>query len=169
MEFYDVIRARRSVRAYKADPVPQDKLDRILDAVRLAPTAANRQPFTFFVIRDKATRAALKAAYGQPWFYEAPVIICACAEPGVAWKRSDGRNYADVDTTIAMDHLILAATAEGLGTCWIGAFNPEAVRKVLNLPNTLEPIAMTPLGFPTEAMGRPKDRKAISQFVRHLG
>ena len=168
MDFFEVIRTRRSVRAYKPDPVPQDKLERILEAARLAPTAANRQPFTFLVIRDGATRAALKAAYGQPWFYEAPVIICACAEPAKAWRRNDGRNYADVDTAIAMDHLILAAAAEGLGTCWIGAFNPAALKKVLNLPNGLEPVAITPVGFPADAEPKPKTRKAISDLVRYV-
>jgi nitroreductase len=168
MEFYEVIQTRRSVRAYKPDAVPQDKIDRILEAVRLAPTAANRQPFAFIVIRDEATRTALKAAYGQPWFYEAPVIICACAQPAAAWRRSDGRNYADVDTTIAMDHLILAATAEGLGTCWIGAFNPQALKEILKLPAGLDPIAMTPLGYPADAP-RAKSRKDIQDFVRYVG
>jgi nitroreductase len=167
MEFYEVIRGRRSVRAYKADPVPQEKLDRILEAVRLAPTAANRQPFTFFVIKDKAVKAALKAAYGQPWFYEAPAIICACAETTEAWRRSDGRNYADVDTTIAMDHLILAATEEGLGTCWIGAFKPQVLRSILNLSEGQEPIAMTPLGYPADSP-RPKTRKDLDKIVKFI-
>jgi len=168
MDLFEVFRTRRSVRAYKPDPVPQDKLDRILEAARLAPTAANRQPFIFYVIKDQAARTALKSAYNQAWFCEAPVIICACAEPAKAWRRMDGRNYADVDTTIAMDHLILAAAAEGLGTCWIGAFNPPAVKKVLNLPDGLDPIALTPLGYPVDDAPRPKDRKAISDFVRYI-
>ena len=168
MEFFDVVRSRKSVRAYKPDPVPQDKIERILEAARLAPTAANRQPFVFYVVQNKETRLALKAAYSQPWFCEAPVIICACAEPAKAWRRSDGRNYADVDTTIAMDHLILAAAAEGLGTCWIGAFNPAALKKVLNLPEGLDPIALTPVGFPADDAQKPKNRKAISDFVKFL-
>ncbi len=168
MNFYELIQSRRSVRAYKPDPVPQEAIDRILEAVRLAPTAANRQPFVFLVIREEKTRHALKIAYNQPWFYEAPVIILACAKPGEAWRRTDGRNYADVDTTIALDHLILAATAEGLGTCWIGAFNPPALRKALNLTDDLDPIAMTPLGFPADSP-KPKNRKPLHDLVRYLG
>ncbi|MHC5035116.1 MAG: nitroreductase family protein, partial [Planctomycetota bacterium] len=128
MDFYEVVEQRRSVRAYRDDPVEEEKLERILNAARLAPTAANRQPMQFYVIRDAAMRASMLEAYSQKWFAEAPVIICACARPGEAWQRVDGKNYADVDVTIAMDHLILAATAEGLGTCWIGAFKPDRLR-----------------------------------------
>jgi nitroreductase len=78
----------------------------------------------------------------------APVIICACAKPGDAWQRGDGKNYADIDLAIAMDHLVLAAAAEGLGTCWIGAFKPDALRQILELPPQEEPVALTPLGHP---------------------
>ena len=164
MDFYDVIGKRRSVRAYSTDPVEDDKLERILNAARQAPTAANRQPLHFLVIRDAALREGLLEAYSQQWFAQAPVIICACARPDSAWTRVDGKNYADVDTTIAMDHLILAATAEGLGTCWIGAFKPDRLREVLDLPADLEPLAMTPLGYPASEPA-PTGRKELSEIV----
>jgi len=167
MDFYEVIKTRRSVRAYKNDPVEEDKLERVLEAARLAPTAANRQPLRLFVIRDARTRAKLLEAYSQQWFVDAPVIICACGRPSEAWTRVDGKCYADVDVTIAMDHLILAATAEGLGTCWIGAFNPAKLREVLDLPEELEPVAMTPLGYPAqEPAARP--RKPLDEICKYI-
>ena len=113
MDLYETIKTRRSIRAYKKDPVEDDKLDRIIDAARLAPTAANKQPFSLIVIKNEQVKHKLKDAYSQEWFYTAPVIICACALPDTAWKRNDGRRYVDVDVAIAMDHLILAASAEG--------------------------------------------------------
>ncbi len=91
--------------------------------------------------------AILKRIYDRAWFVQAPVVICACAIPDKAWVRRDGKNYCDVDVAIAMEHLILAATDVGLGTCWIAAFDPAAAREVLGLPNSVEPIAFTPLGY----------------------
>ncbi len=166
MEFYDVVSKRRSVRAYRTDPVEAEKLDRILNAARQAPTAANRQPLHFYVVCDAALRERLLGAYSQKWFAQAPVIICACARPSQGWQRVDGKNYADVDVTIAMDHLILAATAEGLGTCWIGAFKPDRLRDILELPADLEPVAMTPLGYPATEPG-PTSRKELSEIVEY--
>ncbi len=130
MDLYEVIRTRRSIRAYKRNSVEEDKLQRILDAAKLAPSAANRQPVHFVVVKNDEVKQRLKDAYSQRWFFTAPIIICACAITDKAWKRNDGKEYVDVDVTIAMDHLILAASAEGLGTCWIAAFKPEIVKKV---------------------------------------
>ena len=167
MDFYDVIKQRRSVRAYRSTPVEQEKLARVLEAARLAPTAANRQPIQLYVIRKKELRRRLMEAYSQQWFADAPIIICACARPSEAWARMDGKSYADVDTTIAMDHLILAATAEGLGTCWIGAFNPERLREVLGIPTELEPVALTPLGYPAAEPGA-TSRKPLDDICEYL-
>lgn len=167
MEFYEVISKRRSIRAYKKDPVEDSKLNRILNAARLAPTAANRQPFSLIVIKDEGTKHKLKDAYSQEWFYTAPVIVCACALPDKAWKRNDGKAYVDVDVAIAMDHLILAAFAEGLGTCWIAAFKPEVVREVLNIPDDMEPLVLTPLGYPA-TIPEPTFRKPLEEMVREI-
>lgn len=167
MDFYETVESRRSVRAYRADPVEEDKLERILEAARLAPSAANRQPVHFYVVTDAALRERLREAYSQDWFVQAPVIICACHRESEAWCRSDGKSYADVDLTIAMEHLILAATAEGLGTCWIGAFKPAPLRKILGIPPELEPVAMTPLGYPDEEPS-PRPRKALDEIVEFL-
>ncbi|MBT3878362.1 MAG: nitroreductase [Candidatus Scalindua sp.] len=167
MDFYETINLRRSIRAYKKDPVENDKLDRILNAARLAPTAANRQPFSLIVVKNEQVKYKLKDAYSQEWFYTAPVIICACASPGTAWKRNDGKAYVDVDVAIAMDHLILAASAEGLGTCWIAAFKPEVVRDALNIPDNLEPLILTPLGYP-EVIPEPTFRKPLEEMVKEI-
>jgi nitroreductase len=165
MEFYEVLRTRRSIRKYKSDPVEEEKLERILEAVKLAPSAKNNQPWHLIVVRDKSVKLALKDAYPRDWFYTAPLIICACGDPAQAWIRRDGKSYLDVDVAIAFEHLILAAAAEGLGTCWIGAFDSAAVKRVLSLPAGIEPIAMTPLGIADEAP-RPFSRKSTAEFVR---
>lgn len=167
MDFYEVIQTRRSIRKYKANPIEEDKLHRILNAARLAPSAANRQPITLIVVRDDKIKRRLKDAYSQEWFFTAPVIICACALPDKAWKRNDGRRYVDVDVAIAMDHLILAAAAEGLGTCWIAAFKPGIVKEALNISDDLEPLILTPLGYP-ESIPEPTYRKPLNEIVREI-
>jgi len=154
------------VRAYKSIPVEYDKLEEVLEAARMAPTAANRQPFQLIIIPTKGRESELLRIYNKPWFVEAPVVICVCSIPSESWIRQDGKNYCDVDVTIAMDHLILAATDLGLGTCWVGAFNPEEARKVLKIPDELEPIAFTPLGYPDD-QPRDKIRKPIEEIIRY--
>ncbi len=166
MEFSKLVTARYSVRAYKPDPVEEDKLNRVLEAARLAPTAANRQAFQLLVIHTAGREQELRRIYDRDWFVQAPLVICACGLPAQNWIRRDGKNYNDVDVAIVMDHLILAAADQGLGTCWIGAFDPIAAREVLGLPDDAEPIAFTPLGYPADEP-RPKKRKPLSELVRY--
>jgi nitroreductase len=168
MEFSELIKNRYSVRAYKADPVEEEKLQQVLEAARLAPTAANRQPFQILVIHTRGREAELKRIYGRDWFVQAPLVICVCALPAEAWSRTDRKNYAEVDATIAMDHLILAAANLGLGTCWIAAFDPAAARSVLGLPKEVEPIAFTPLGYPADKPAA-KKRRPLPELVRYEG
>ena len=167
MDYYEVTRKRRSIRAYENRDVEEDKLKRILEAARIAPSAANIQPWRLIVIRKMEAKQKLKAAYARAWFWTAPVAICACGITSEAWKRSDGKTYLDVDVAIAMDHLILAATAEGLGTCWIGAFDPTEVKRILNLSPEIEPIALTPLGYPAESP-QPKPRKPWEEVICYI-
>jgi len=148
--------------------VEDEKLDRVLRAARLAPTAANRQPFQFIVIHTAGREAELQRIYGRDWFVQAPLVICACGISAQGWVRRDGKSYNDVDVAIAMDHLILAAADVGLGTCWVGAFDPDAAREVLHLPDDVEPIVFTPLGYPADQPG-PKKRRALSELVRYEG
>ena len=166
MEFSELIEKRYSVRAYKPDPVEDDALHQVLEAARLAPTAANRQPFQLVVIPTAGREAELKRIYNRDWFVQAPLVICICGIPAQGWIRRDGKNYTDVDVAIAMDHLILTAASLGLGTCWIAAFDPTATREVLGLPDDVEPIAFTPLGYPADRPG-PKKRKALLELVRY--
>jgi len=166
MEFQEVVRKRYSVRAYDPRPVEEEKLGRVLEAARLAPTACNIQPFRVVVIPTKGREAELRRVYGREWFVQPPFVVAVCALPNEAWKRRhDGWNAAEVDATIAMDHLILAATAEGLGTCWIAAFDPKAAREVLGLPEGVVPVAFTPLGYPADSQP-PRKRRSLADLVR---
>ena len=166
MDFSDLVRSRYSVRAYKPDPVPREVMEQILADACLAPTAANRQAFQLIVIHTAGREEELKRIYGRDWFVAAPVVVCACGIPADNWTRSDAKCYSDVDVAIVMDHLILSAADLGLGTCWIGAFDAAAAREVLGLPDGVEPVAFTPIGYPADET-RPKRRKPMSELVRH--
>ena len=166
MDFLELARTRVSVRGFTDAPVEAEALERVLEAGRLAPSACNRQPWHVIVVRDSGQRHALSEAYPRTWLAEAPVILILCVEPAAGWQRADGKTYVDVDGAIAMDHMTLCAASLGLGTCWIGAFDAHVVRRVLQLPPGIEPLAMTPLGHPADA-GRPKTRKALGDLVHH--
>lgn len=167
MDFSELIEQRYSVRSYRAIAVEPEKLQRVLEAARLAPTAANRQPFGIVVIQTAGREEELRRIYGAEWFVQAPVVIGICVMPTAGWtRRSDGKSYCDVDAAIVMDHLILAAANLGLGTCWIAAFDPAAARHVLGLPEGVEPIAFTPLGYPADRLG-PKQRKPLAELVHY--
>jgi nitroreductase len=166
MDFQDLIRQRYSVRAYKPDAVEEDKLARVLEAARLAPTASNLQPFRVVVIETKGRKEELGRVYRREWFTQAPLVLAVCALPKESWVRKyDGWNAAEVDATIAMTHIVLAAAEEGLGTCWIAAFEPKAAREVLGLPAEVIPSAFTPLGYPADSLP-PKKRKPLAELVR---
>jgi len=168
MDFRELVAARRSVRAYLPDPVPEPLLLEVLEAARLAPSACNRQPFRVVVIRTAGRGRDLLRVYPKPWFVEAPLVLAVCAVPGEAWLRSryDGWSSAETDATIATDHLLLAAADRGLGTCWIAAFDPAAARDLLGLPDGVVPVAFTPLGWPADAPA-PKERRRLEELVRY--
>ena len=166
MQFIELARKRYSVRSYRAEPVEDDKLQLVLQAARLAPTAANRQAFQLIVILTKDRESELLRIYNRSWFVRAPVVICICAIPGEAWVRVDGKNYGEVDAAIVMDHLVLAATDLGLGTCWIAAFDPVAAREILGIPAQVTPIAFTTLGYPAD-QSQTKKRKNLDDLVRY--
>ena len=172
MTFLDLARRRHSVRAYRPDPVPDDALAAVLEAARIAPTAANRQPFRVIVVHTAGREAELRRIYDRDWFVGAPLVLCVCAVPDEAWVRTmyDGRSHADVDASIVMDHVILAATDAGLGTCWIASFDPAAAREVLAIPEEGEPMLFTPLGYAAgdeEASARHLQRRPIEELVRY--
>lgn len=166
MEFSKLITARYSVRAYRPDPVEDGKLRAVLEAARMAPSAANRQPLRLIVIHTAGRARELRQVYAREWFTQAPLVICACGVPGEAWVREDGTNYVRVDVAIAFDHLMLAAADLGLGTCWVGAFDAAAAREVLEIPESAEPLAFTPLGYPADRPA-PKERRPLEELVRY--
>jgi nitroreductase len=166
MEFSELIQQRYSARSYRPKPVEDKKLLDVLEAARLAPTAANRQSYQLILIKTAGREEELARIYKPKWFVEAPYVIAAIGLPEGNWVRKDGRNYTDVDVAIVMDHLILAAANAGLGTCWIGAFDPDAAREVLGLPDEAEPLAFTPLGYPADEPAV-KRRKPLSDLVRY--
>jgi len=147
----DAIRERRSIRRFTSDEIPDAALSRLLEAACLAPSAGNRQPWFFYVVKNPDTRQQLaEAAFGQKFLAEAPVVIVICAEPARSAARYGERGanlYCLQDTAAAAMNLMLMAVGLGLATCWIGAFDEEAVRKVLDIPNGLRPVVIVPLGY----------------------
>jgi nitroreductase len=167
MEYSELIAARYSVRAYQPDPVEDEKLQAVLEAARLAPTAANRQPFQLVVMHTHGRKEEIGRIYRKDWFVQAPIVIGVCAISSLAWVReSDRFNARLIDAAIVADHLILAVTNLGLGTCWIAAFNVVAARSVMGLPEEAEPVIFTPLGYPADQPG-PKVRKPLHELVRY--
>lgn len=168
MDFQELIRIRRSVRQYKADELADDVLARVLSAAVVSPSAANLQPWTLIVITSPETRSQFKEVYSRDWFWQAPALIVGCVEPARAWHRNDGYCSAELDLAIAMDHLVLAATEEGLGTCWVCAFDEKKAKAILNIPDEVRVIAMTPLGYPEKISDEPHAlvRKRTSELIR---
>ena len=164
MEFLELAKKRYSVRAYKTTPIEDEKHKYILEAARMAPSGANRQSFQLIIIHTAGIEEKLRRIYDKDWFVKAPVVICACTTTTPGQPYDECRSYRDV--AIVMDHLILAATDLGLGTCWIGAFNPDAARKILGLPEDVKPIVFATVGY-SDDEPRPKQRKSIYELVRY--
>lgn len=165
MEFIDVINERYSVRGYLDKEVEKEKLEYVLKAATLAPTGVNKQPFKVYVIDTKRYKKELSEIYAAEWFVEAPYVLCVVALRNEAWVRPwDSKNIADIDATIVMDHMILAATDVGLGTCYIGAFKKNYAHQFLELDETEEAVLFTPLGYPN-AEPRETPRKELDEFV----
>ncbi len=164
MDFLELAKKRYSVRAYKSTPVEDEKLKYILEGARMAPTGSNQQAFQLVVVHTKGREEELRRIYDKDWFVQAPVVICACATtiPGQAYDEA--RSYRNV--AIVMDHLILAATNLGLGTCWIGGFNSNATREILGLPKDVKPIVFATVGY-SDDEPRPKKRKSIDELIRY--
>ncbi len=172
MEFTDLIKTRESVRSYDPDrPVPVDILEKILEAGRLAPSAANRQPWKFIVISSPAMLQKVKACYDRDWFGDAPQVLAVAGLRDQAWsRRYDGYSSLETDAAIAMTHIILAAENEGAGTCWIAAFDPEKLRKALDTGPEEIIFGITPLGYPKPGFKKIniKQRKPLSEITRFL-
>lgn len=169
MDLYEAMETRRSVRAYRNDPIPDDVLQRVLNAARIAPSGSNRQPTRLILVREEAGRRALvPLCGGQDFIAEAPIVVVAC---GLDLHYDRGLYMGAlsmlVDVAIAVDHLTLAARAEGLGTCWIGSFDNAALKAHLGLPEEANVVALTPLGYPrrADAFHRTRARKPLREIV----
>jgi len=167
LDVFEAIRTRRSIRKYQEKPVEPEKLSKVLEAARLSPSAANRQPWKFIVVTDPKVKESLRAAYNRDWFISAPVIIVGCGVPSEGWVRRDGEEYWKIDVAIAMQSLVLAAWEQGLGTCWIGAFREEEVKKALGIPDEVRVVALTPLGYPAEEKGPVMNRKPSEDIISY--
>ncbi|MDP6776269.1 MAG: nitroreductase family protein [Candidatus Latescibacteria bacterium] len=164
MDVYEAIKTRRSVRAYQDKPVPEEVLDRILEAARWAPSARNLQPYKFVIVEDPEVRRQLGvAADDQAFVGQAPVVIAAVTSDPDRVMSCEVPPYA-VDAAIALDHLTLAAASEGLGTCWIGAFSQPRVRKILSVPDSHKVVSLMPLGYPADNEA-PRTRKSRDELV----
>jgi nitroreductase len=165
MNLYETIRSRRSVRNYKSTPIKPETLGRIWEAVRWAPSACNLQPWRFLIVKANEGRDALRPIFHQ-WVFTAPLIVVALGNRQTAWQR-DGESVHAIDVAIAFEHLVLAAAAEGLGTCWICAFNRRALSYALNLDPEWDPVAVTPIGYPNDP-SPPTTRKELAEILTEI-
>jgi len=162
----EAIKLRRSVRSYQDRPIEEEKLRAVLEAARSAPSARNMQEWRFVVVKDAATRQKLaKAAKDQAFVAQAPVTIAACAT-APDYIMSCGNPSSLIDLAIAVDHMTLKAVEEGLGTCWIGAFEQQEVKGILSIPNNVNIVALLPIGYPADQPS-PKSRKPLTEIVCH--
>ena len=171
MDFTKVIYGRESIRSYDPTrPLEKAVLERILDAGRVAPSAANRQPWRFLLVSSREVLAQIRKCYLKPWFQDAPHVLIVTGRTGEAWSRQDAWNSIETDLTIAMDHMILAAENEGVGTCWIANFDSTILRASLSLSAEERVYAITPLGYPRPGFAKKgqKQRKALSEIVKYL-
>ncbi len=168
MEVFQAIKERRSVRRFKPVVIPKEDLMKILEAAIWAPSAGNCQPWEFIVVTDETTKRAIAAAaLGQMWISTAPVVIVVCANiPRSAWRYGTRGEtlYCIQDTAAAIQNMLLAAYALGYGTCWVGAFDEESVRRILEIPREVRPVAIIPIGVPDEKP-RPPPRRPLEEVV----
>ena len=168
MSVLKIIKERRSVRRYKPDPIPEEVFLRVLDAARFSPSGKNLQPWKFILVRDNKVKKSLaEASFDQSFIAGAPIVVVACGFPDECYSRMG--NYMKswpVDVAIAVEHLILQAQEEGLGTCWIGAFEEKEVKSILQIPDNVKVLALTPLGYPDENPNS-RGRKSLDEIVAY--
>lgn len=167
MNIYELIAARKSVRAFQERDVPEDLIAKLMEAARLAPSASNRQEWRFVVVRDAEKRRKLsEAANGQTFIAQAPVVLACCAETD-EHRMACGQLSYPIDVAIAIDHITLCAVAEGLGTCWIGAFDEEQAKAVLAIPPEIRVVELLPIGYPQDPAPAAKRRHPLDAIVRY--
>lgn len=165
MKFKELCQARFSCRSYDKERIIEpEKLEYIRECVQLAPSAVNRQPWKFMFVTEQDKLEILKAAYNRDWINQAPAIVVCCKKEEEAWtRRYDNKNHADIDLAIAIEHLVLAAAEQGLGSCWVCNFRVNELRETFPLPEGYEIVALVPLGYPAEDIA-PKIRKEMDEI-----
>ena len=168
MSFLSLATKRFSCRGYSSKPISREVIEQVLEAARVAPSAVNAQPIHLIVITDVSLREEISSCYSRPWLASAPVIIVACGDHSISWRRADGKDHCDIDVAIAVDHITLAAADLGLGTCWICKFDAMKCSEILKLPSYVSPIALIPLSYPenVENPERHTKRKSLNEIVR---
>jgi len=169
MNFLELAKKRYSVRKFTNQIPEKEKLMKILEAGRIAPSAVNFQPWHFVVITEKEALENIYSVYHRDWINEAPVVIVVCGDHEKSWKRkADGKDFCDVDVSIAVDHMTLEATNLGMGTCWVCNFDKQDCIEVLGLPKNIEPIVILPMGYPADEVDENRHetkRKKIEEIV----
>jgi nitroreductase len=172
-DFLELAKNRYSCRKYDSRVVEHEKLELVLEAGRIAPSAVNFQPWHFYVIRGAGDLEKAHQVYHREWFRTAPCAIIICGDHNASWKRkADGKDHSDIDVAIAVDHMTLQAVELGLATCWICNFDADATRALLTLPDHLEPLVILPLGYPLDEVNPDRHvekRKPLSEIVTYLG
>ncbi|MCD8260821.1 MAG: nitroreductase family protein [Bacteroides sp.] len=164
MTLLELIRKRRSVRNYEDRPVEKEKIEYVLECARLAPSAVNYQPWHFIIITQEEVKKELIKCYPREWFKKAPLYIVACMDINQSWKRAgDGKEHGDIDIAIAVEHICLAVTEQGLGTCWVCNFDPVLCKEILGLAKQTEPVVILPVGYPDSTEPVPSKRKTIKE------
>ena len=158
MEVTEAIRVRRSVRSFSDREIPEEVLMKILEAGRVSPSASNMQPWHFIVVKDAARREALSKGRYAKFLSDCPVVIVGCGN-----KVASSKWYR-VDLSIALEDMVLEATSEGVGTCWIGSFDGDSVKEVLKIPDDFEVVAMIAVGYPKENVARRSSRKSLAEI-----
>ena len=167
MDVSEAIRLRKSVRSFDPREVEEEKLQRILEAARLAPSATNGQEWRFVIVREEGTRKELAvAAANQAFVGEAPILLVCCAETDHR-RMSCGLECFPIDVAIAIDHITLAAVEEDLGTCWIGAFDAKEVKRILGIPDEIEVVELLPLGYPQDPSLKNKNRLPLAEIIHY--
>ena len=169
MDFLELAKKRFSARSYKSDRVEPDKIDYVIECARLAPSAVNYQPWHFMVIISEEQKQKVQQCYNRDWFAQAPVYIAICVDKSKAWvRKSDNKNHADIDAAIATEHICLAATEIGLGSCWVCNFDLDLFRTNLQLPADKYPVAIISLGYIEGQPERSLVRKERDEIVTIL-
>ena len=170
MDVFKAIKTRRSIRAFTDKPVTDREVKKLIEAARWAPSAGNIQPWEFIIVRDPKVKHDLcEAAMNQTLIEQASVVIVVCADPMQSSKRYGSRGinlYCLQDTAAAAQNILLTAHAAGLAACWIGAFNEEAAKGVIGVPDELRPIAIIPVGHPAEKP-RARLRRSLDEIMHH--